>query len=168
MSHDIQSNYCCLNNVYVDIWNIAFIWHLVSTCFALNIMAQVRFFPYQPQNYTNFVNFIDTWVENGGVLLIGYEMYRMLASGIKFPKLKGRKGKMLLEDKRDLKKGNLLSFSFFFSFLLVYSFWYLHFLLSRWFWRILSNFSKRTSKGFSTQKEFVKLYKIIVAEKGVL
>ncbi|XP_066935875.1 helicase ARIP4-like [Clytia hemisphaerica] len=50
------------------------------------------------------INTIDSWVENGGVLLIGYEMYRMLASGIKFPKLKGRKGKILLEDKRDLKK----------------------------------------------------------------
>ena len=43
----------------------------------------------------------------GGVLLIGYEMYRALASGIKLPKLKGRKGKMLLEEKRNISRGML-------------------------------------------------------------
>ena len=46
----------------------------------------------------------------GGVLLIGYEMYRALASGIKLPKLKGRKGKMLLEEKRNISRGMLKDF----------------------------------------------------------
>lgn len=32
-------------------------------------------------------------------------MYRTLASGIKLPKLKGRKGKMLLEEKRNISRG---------------------------------------------------------------
>lgn len=38
-------------------------------------------------------------------MLIGYEMYRLVSNGLKTKKFRGKKGKLLLEENRDIGKG---------------------------------------------------------------